>query len=67
MRARGRPVLGVVAGVVAGLALGLALLVFGVLALDSAVLVVLPIAGVVIGLVLGLTGPLGSRSAQPRP
>ena len=67
MRARGRPVLGVVAGVVAGLALGLALLVFGVLALDSAVLVALPIAGVVIGLVLGLTGPLGSRSAQPRP
>ena len=67
MSARGRPVLGVIAGLVAGVALAVALLVFGLLALDSSVLVVLPIAGVVLGLVVGLTGPLGSRSAQPRP
>ena len=67
MSARGRPVLGVLSGVVAGVALGVVLLVFGVLALDSSVLVVLPIAGLVVGLLLGLLGPLGSRSPQPRP
>jgi hypothetical protein len=67
MSARGRPVLGVLAGLVAGVALGVALLVFGVLALDSSVLVVLPIAGVVLGLVLGVSGPFGSRSAPRHP
>jgi multisubunit Na+/H+ antiporter MnhB subunit len=55
MRPRGRPVLGVVAGVVFGLALGLVLLVFGALALDSKLLVVLPVAGLVVGVVLGRT------------
>ena len=67
MSARGRPVLGLLSGVVAGVALGVVLLVFGVLALDSSVLVVLPIAGLVLGLALGLLGPFGSRSPQPRP
>jgi hypothetical protein len=61
-------VLGVLAGLIAGLSLGVALVVFGVLALDSTMLVVIPIAGVVLGLVLGLTGPLGSRVPRtPRP
>ena len=67
MSARGRPVLGLLSGVVAGVALGVVLLVFGVLALDSSVLVVLPIAGLVLGLALGLFGPFGSRSPRPRP
>jgi multisubunit Na+/H+ antiporter MnhB subunit len=65
MKRRGRPVLGVIAGLFFGLSIGLVLLVFGVLALDSTVLVILPIAGVVVGLVLALVAPLGGRSASP--
>ena len=68
MRARGRPVLGVLAGLLAGVSAALALVVFSVVALDSSLLVVVAAGGVVLGLLIGLVGPFGSRvSRSPRP
>ena len=49
MRRRGRPIVAGFAGFFFGLALSLLLLVVGVLALDSIVLVILPIAFIVVG------------------
>ena len=64
MSRRGRPVLGAVAGFFFGVALGVAALVFGVLALDSVVLVVLPLVGILLGVALGVTAPLGGRGPE---
>jgi hypothetical protein len=56
---RGRPVIGAIAGFVFGLAIAADLLFIGTLALDSILLLVLPLAFLVIGLVIGLFPPLG--------
>jgi multisubunit Na+/H+ antiporter MnhB subunit len=60
---RGRPILGFFGGLLFGVAVALALLVFGVLALDSIVLVVIPI----VGLVVGFTAPFGRHRPPPSP
>lgn len=60
---RTRPVLGTISGLVFGLTLAVLLLVGGVVALDSIVLVVLPFAGAFIGLAMGVATPL---SRQPK-
>ena len=60
---RGRPILGAVMGLLFGISLGVALLVFGVLALDSILLVVLPVLFLILGGVWGKLAPLGGRPA----
>lgn len=62
MRRRGRPVLGAFSGFFLGLLLGVDLLLFGVVALDSALLLVLPVLGLVVGIVLPL---VMRRRARP--
>lgn len=61
MRTRGRPVLGTISGLFLGLFVALDLLLFGVVALDSAVLTILPVVGLVLGLALSLWAPIGRR------
>jgi uncharacterized YccA/Bax inhibitor family protein len=61
MSTRGRPILGGFAGLLFGLSLALALLVFGIVALDSILLVVAPILGVIVGVLLAFVAPFGSR------
>ena len=63
---RGRPVLGAISGFFFGLFLGITLLSFGILALDSFLLTLLPILGIVLGLALGFTGPLGRSGGGGR-
>jgi hypothetical protein len=63
MKKKGRPVLGAVAGFFFGVALSVLLLIFGVLPLDSIVVVVIPIVGLLIGVALGLTTPRGGAAA----
>ena len=59
MRAHGRPVLGGIAGFFFGLSLSLLLLVASALALNSVILVILPIVFLVLGIIWGLWSPLG--------
>lgn len=58
MRKR-RPVLGTISGLVFGVFLALDLVLFGIVPLDSAVLVVVPVVGLLLGILLGVTSPLG--------
>jgi hypothetical protein len=60
---RGHPVLGAVMGLLFGLSLALTLLVFGVFALDSILLLVLPVLLLVLGGVWGKLAPLGAKAA----
>ena len=54
---KGHPILGVIAGFLFGDFLALLLLGMGVLATDSILLIVLPIAGLVLGLALAAADP----------
>ncbi|HEV7887696.1 MAG TPA: hypothetical protein VGO92_09065 [Acidimicrobiales bacterium] len=65
MSARGRPVLAAIAGFFFFLFLGLELAVFGVLAVSSVLLAVLPVAGLVLGVLWAFTAPLGPRRPPP--
>jgi hypothetical protein len=55
---RGRPVLGAIAGLLFGLALATDLLLLGSIALDSALVVLLPIIFLVLGIAAGIFAPL---------
>ena len=66
MQRRGRPVRGFFAGLLLGIFLSLDLALMGAVALDSAVLTILPAALAILGLVLGWWAPLG-RPAKPLP
>jgi hypothetical protein len=55
----GRRVLGAISGFFAGLFVGLDLLFFGVVALDSVLLTILPVVGVVAGTALAMWAPRG--------
>lgn len=57
-RRRGRPVLGAVSGFLFGLFVALDLLLLGVVALSSPMIVVLPVVGLVVGAGLGWWAPL---------
>ncbi len=61
----GRPVLGVVSGFFFGLFLGTTLFLFGVLPLDSILLLILPIVGIVLGLVMAWWAPFGGSEPPP--
>jgi len=60
MRKRGRPVVGAISGFFLGLLLAIDLLLFSVVALDSILVLVLPILGLVVGIALPL---IARRSA----
>ena len=62
MKRRGRPVLGAFSGFFAGLGLGLTLLFYGVIPLDSALLVILPVAGLLLVWAMAMWFPIGRRS-----
>ena len=63
MRFRGRPVMGAVFGFLAFFFLALDLLFFGVIALNSPVITILPVVGLVVGLVWAKFAPLGSKAS----
>ena len=65
MKSKGHPIRGAIAGLFFGLFLSLDLLIFGVVALDSNVLAILPLLGLVAGIALGMTAPVKRRSARP--
>ena len=62
MSRRCRPILGAIGGFLFGLALGVLLLTVGALALDSILLVVLPLLFLVLGIVWAFAAPLGRRT-----
>ena len=62
MKQRGRPVRGAIAGLFFGLFVSIDLVVFGVVALDSNVLVLFPVLGLIGGIALGLPAPLHRRA-----
>jgi hypothetical protein len=62
---RGHPIRGAIAGLFFGLFLSVDLVIFGVVALDSNVLALLPILGLAAGVALGMTAPLHRRSTEP--
>ena len=64
MKKKGRPIRGAIAGLFFGLFVSLDLVIFGVVALDAAVLAVVPILGLIAGIALGVTAPLGRRSSE---
>lgn len=61
MRPRGRPVLGAIAGAFFGLAMAMLLVLFGIAALDTSLLIVLPLLFLVLGAVWGFVAPLPPR------
>ena len=64
MKQRGRPIRGAVAGLFLGIFVSLDLVIFGVAALDSDVLVLFPVLGLAAGVALGVMAPLRRRSAK---
>jgi hypothetical protein len=62
---KGHPILGVIAGFFFGDFLALLLLGMGVLATDSILLIVLPLAGLVLGLALAAAAPFRRSRLQP--
>jgi hypothetical protein len=64
VKQRGHPVRGAIAGLLFGLSISLDLVIFGVVALDAAVLALIPLLGIVAGILLGVMAPMGRRSAQ---
>lgn len=59
---KGRPILGVISGFLFGLFAGLSLFMWGVIALHSPLLWILPIAGIVLGVVMAAWAPFGKSS-----
>lgn len=64
MKSRGRPILGLISGFLAGLFLGLSLLFYGVIALDSALLVVLPIGLMLLVFASAMWFPIPRRAKK---
>jgi hypothetical protein len=59
MNRKGHPVRGAIAGLFFGIFAGLCALTFGVVALDSVLLIVLPVLFLLLGAVWGKLAPLG--------
>lgn len=64
---KGRPILGVFSGFFFGLFLGITLFMYGVIPLNSDLLLILPILGIVLGLVLAWWAPFGRSPPDPEP
>jgi hypothetical protein len=56
---RGRPILGAFAGLLLGIGISLDLLMFGVIPLESVLVVAIPPASLLLGGVIGALHPLG--------
>jgi hypothetical protein len=67
MKFKGRPVMGAIFGFLFFLFIALDLLFFGVIALNSALITILPLVGIVLGLVWAMLGPLSGRGGTPTP
>ena len=67
MRFKGRPVMGAIFGFLFFFFIALDLLFFGVIALNSALITILPVVGIVLGLVWAMLGPLSSGGGAPVP
>lgn len=67
MRFKGRPVMGAIFGFLFFFFIALDLLFFGVIALNSALITILPLVGIVLGLVWAMLGPLSGSNAQVPP
>ena len=67
MKFNGRPVMGAIFGFLFFFFIALDLLFFGVIALNSALITILPLVGIVLGLVWAMLGPLSGRGAQVPP
>ena len=65
MKFRGHPVVGAIFGFLFFLFIATDLLFFGVIALDSALLTILPLLGIVIGLLWAYWAPIGRRKGVP--
>lgn len=63
MKSKGHPIRGAIAGLFFGLFLSLDLLIFGMVALDSNILAILPLLGLIAGIALGMTAPMKRRSS----
>ena len=64
MKSKGHPIRGAIAGLFFGLFLSLDMLIFGMVALDSNILAILPLLGLIAGIALGMTAPMKRRSAR---
>lgn len=64
MKRRGRPVLGAFSGFFFGLFLSLTLLAFGVIPLDSILVILLPVLGLVLVPAMAMWFPMGGGSAS---
>ena len=62
MRTRGRPILGLLSGFFAGLFLGLSLLFYGVIPLESPLLVILPIGLMLLVFAMAMWFPIRRRA-----
>lgn len=65
MKRKGRPILGAIAGFLFGFFLAGDLVFFGVIALDSVLLTILPVLFLALGILFALWAPLGKEPAQP--
>ncbi len=64
---KGRPFLGILSGFLFGLFLGITLFLFGVIPLNSDLLLILPILGIVVGLVMAWWAPFGKPPTAQGP
>lgn len=62
MNTRGRPILGLFSGFFAGLFLATSLLLYGVIPLDSALIVILPIALMILVFAMAMWFPIRRRA-----
>lgn len=62
MKRRGRTVLGAFSGFFSGLFLALSLLFYGMIPLESALLVILPVGGLVLVWAMAMWFPLGRKA-----
>ncbi len=67
MKTHGHPVLGGIAGFIFGLSLALLLLTLGSIALNSLLVVALPLLFLVLGIAWGLWSPMGAAAPTPPP
>lgn len=63
---RGRPIMAAIFGFLAGFFGAISLLAFGVIPLESILVVILPIAGLVVAFSLAMWAPIGRRDMPVR-
>lgn len=64
---RGRPILGVISGFFFGIFLALTLFLYGIIPLESWLIVALPFIGIILGLVMAAWAPFGRGRSEASP